>query len=79
MEKENDNHKVVQKPRKMPSPLSKRLYDLKEAAGYLARPVYSVRTLIWNGKIPVIKEGRKMYLDVYDMDAYIEWSKERMI
>ena len=79
MAKENDNHKVSQKPRKMPSPLSKRLFDLKEAATYLARPVFSVRTLIWKGALPVIKDGRKLYLDIVDMDTYIERNRERMI
>ena len=80
MTKENDNHKVSQKPRKMmPSPLSKRLYDLKEAAIYLGRPVFSVRTLIWNGALPVIKDSRKLYVDIVDMDTYIERNKERMV
>ena len=63
----------------MPSPLSKRLYDLKEAAIYLGRPVFSVRTLIWNGALPVIKDSRKLYVDIVDMDTYIERNKERMV
>jgi len=61
------------------NPLNKRLYDLKEAATYLGRPVFSVRGLIWKGSLPYVKEGRRQYLDVYDMDKYIEQSKERMI
>ena len=61
------------------NPLHKRLFDLKEAAIYLARPVYSVRTLIWKGALPVLKDGRKLYLDIVDMDTYIERSKERLI
>ena len=60
-------------------PLIKRLYDLKEAAIYLGRPVFSVRTLIWNGALPVIKNGRKLYLDIFDMDTYIERNKETMV
>ena len=57
----------------------KRLYNLKEAAYYLGRSVFSVRTLIWNGALPFIKDGRKQYIDIYDMDAYIEKNKETMI
>ena len=71
--------KGFKKAQRMYNPLTKRLYDLKEAATYLARPVYSVRTLIWKGALPVIKDGRKLYLDIIDMDTYIERNKERMV
>jgi len=71
--------KGLKKAQRTYNPLTKRLFDLKEAAAYLGRPVFSVRTLIWNGILPRIKEGRKYYLDVYDMDEYIEKNKERVI
>ena len=61
------------------NPLNKRLYDLKEAAIYLGRPIFSIRTLIWKGALPYVKEGRRQYLDVHDMDTYIERCKETMI
>ena len=60
-------------------PLHKRLFDLKEAVYYLGRPVFSVRTLIWNGALPVIKDGRKLYLDIFDMDKYIEQNKVTVV
>ncbi|MCK4782539.1 MAG: helix-turn-helix domain-containing protein, partial [Desulfobacteraceae bacterium] len=56
-----------------------RLYDLKQAAQYLGRPVWGVRELIWSGKLPVIQDGRKMYVDLYDMDRYIELEKTTLI
>ena len=61
-----------------PLALNKRLFDLKEAAVYLGRPVFSVRTLIWKGLLPVIKNDgeRKMYLDVRDMDEYVERNRK---
>ena len=68
-----------QKAQGIHNPLHKRLYDLKEASVYLGRPVFSVRTLIWGGKLPYVKEGRKQYIDVMDMDKYIEANKERMV
>ena len=71
--------KGSQKAQRIANPFNKRLFDLKEAAIYLGRPVFSVRTLIWNGALPVIRDGRKQYLDVYDMDAYIEKNKVTMI
>jgi excisionase family DNA binding protein len=49
------------------------------AAEYLGRPVYSVRVLIWAGHLPVIRSGRKIYLDVLDLDGWIEKSKESYI
>lgn len=63
----------------MNNPPAKRLYDLKEAALYLGRPIFSVRVLIWNGELPFIKNGRKYYVDICDMDTYIETKKERMM
>jgi len=60
-------------------PLTKRLFDLKEASVYLGRPIFSVRTLVWKGALPYVKNGRRFYLDVYDMDAWIERNKETMV
>ena len=71
--------KGLKKAQRIGNPLTKRLFDLKEAAIYLGRPIFSVRTLIWNGDLPRVKEGRKYYLDVYDMDDYIEKNKERVM
>ena len=71
--------KGFKKAQGITNPLNKRLYDLKEAAYYLGRPVFSVRGLIWKGALPYVKEGRRQYLDVYDMDKYIERNKETML
>ena len=59
------------------NPLHKRLYTLKEAAEYLGRSEWSMRELIWARKIPVVREdgGRKIYLDVSDLDRFIEQNK----
>jgi excisionase family DNA binding protein len=58
-------------------PLGKRLYTIPEAAHYLGRSSYSMRTLIWNGELPVIKngEGGKMWIDVNDLDLWIDRNK----
>lgn len=57
--------------------MRKRLYTLEEASEYLGRPVYSVRCLIWKGSLPVVKEdgSKKQYLDIHDMDQFIETNK----
>lgn len=59
------------------NPLVKRLYTLKEAAEYLGRSVWGVRDLIWSQAIPVVKQNgcRKMYLDISDMNVFIEKNK----
>ena len=63
--------------RRHPSGPSKRLYDIKQAAFYLGRSVDSLRELLWAGKIDFIKDGKRIYLDVRDMDGYIEQAKQR--
>ena len=59
------------------NPLCKRLYSLKEGAEYLGRPIWGMRELIWSRVIPVVKQSgcRKIYLDVKDLDAFIENNK----
>jgi len=55
----------------------KRLYSLPEAAVYLGRSEWSVRRLIWAGELPSVRAGRRVHLDVCDMEAYIENNKVR--
>ena len=62
----------VQRTRK---PLHKRLFTIKEAAEYLGRSVYSMRSLIWAGKLPIIREERKIWLCIHDLDAWVERNK----
>jgi len=59
------------------NPLTKRLYTLKEAAAYLGTSVWRMRELIWQGSIPAVTlaGGRKIYVDIKDLDAFIEKNK----
>ena len=52
--------------------LNKRLYSIPEASQYLGRTVWSIREMIYAGKIPYIRDGRRMLLDIHDMDRWIE-------
>jgi excisionase family DNA binding protein len=52
--------------------IQKRLYSIPEAAVYLGRSVWGIREMIWAGKIPCIKDGRRVLLDLKDMDLWIE-------
>lgn len=57
--------------------LHKRLFTIPEAAIYLARTVNALREMIWAGKLPIVRDGKRILLDVRDMDTWIEQSKER--
>ncbi len=63
--------------RKHPTGPVKRLYSVSEGAFYLGRTVNALRALIWAGKLPYIKDGRRVLLDVRDMDEFIERGKQR--
>ncbi len=55
----------------------KRLYSIKEASVYLGRSVWAVREMIWAGKLPCVRADRRIFLDIYDMDEWIERHKTR--
>jgi hypothetical protein len=58
--------------------LSPRLLPLKAAAQYLGLTVWALRERIWAGQIPVVQfpGGRKQYLDVRDLESFIENNKK---
>lgn len=68
---------ALQKPHRIHNPVRKRLYTIKEAAQYLGRSVWGIRDLVWGGKLPVVKEvsGRKIFIDVLDLEAYVSQNK----
>jgi excisionase family DNA binding protein len=53
----------------------KRLYSIEEAAIYLGRTVWAVREMIWAKKIRCVRDGRRILLDIHDMDKWIEDNK----
>ncbi len=55
--------------------LPKRLYSIEEASVYFGLSVWAVRHIIWDGKIPSVKNGRRVLLDIRDMDIWIERNK----
>jgi len=55
--------------------VTKRLYSVPEAAIYLGRSPWSVRRLLWSGELPQVRAGRRVHLDVRDMDEFIERNK----
>lgn len=57
------------------NPVRKRLYSIKDASVYLGRSVWAVREMLWAGKIPYVKDGKRILLDIQDMDNWIEKNK----
>ena len=53
----------------------KRLFSIKEGATYLGCGVFTVRQLVWGKVLPVVKFGKKQYLDLCDMNKFIEKNK----
>ena len=76
MKAENSNKKTSSKKKRDHDHIVKRLFTPKEAATYMGRTVWGMRELIWKGRVPMIQDGRKIYVDVRDLDAYIEKAKE---
>jgi excisionase family DNA binding protein len=53
----------------------KRLLSVEEAAAYLGRTKEAIQHMIAAGKLSTVKGGRRVFLDVRDLDQWIERSK----
>ncbi len=74
--KRTKNQRITEDQR-ISNPTLKRLYTVKEGAEYLGRSEWSMRELIWAGKIPVVKDewGRKIFLDILDLQDFVDHNK----
>jgi excisionase family DNA binding protein len=53
----------------------KRLYTINQAAEYLGRSPWAVRSMIWSGKLPAVRDGKRILVDVLDLDRRVEANK----
>jgi excisionase family DNA binding protein len=67
--------KKAKKEQGIQYPLPKRLYTLPEAAAYLGRTLWSMRELVWAGKIPIVRDGKRIFVDIRDLESYIAKNK----
>ena len=67
MPKRSDNKSDIRIP--------KRLYSVDEAGVYLGRTAWAVREMIYAGKLPCVKDGRRVLLDIKDLDIWIDRNK----
>lgn len=65
----------VQRSHEISNPKQKRLYTLKEAAQYLGRSEWGMRDLVWTGRIPVVRDGKKLFIDINDLEMYVSRHK----
>jgi excisionase family DNA binding protein len=52
--------------------VSKRLYNVKEAGRYLGRSSWTIRRLIRDGVLREVRQGRRVMLDIVDLEAFVE-------
>ena len=55
--------------------LEKRLFSIKESSKYLGCGALTLRELIYAKRLPVVRFGKKQYLDIYDLDRFINENK----
>ena len=53
----------------------KRLYSIKELVRDIGAKTCFWRTQIWNGQLPCVKVGTKMFIDYVDIEAFIQKHK----
>jgi excisionase family DNA binding protein len=53
----------------------RRLLNVREAAEYLGRTEDAVYQLINRGKIAAIREGRRVHIEVAELDAFVDRGK----
>ena len=73
----NRINRTVTKAQRIDDPMLPRLLPLKKASEYLGLTVWAIRERIWAGQIPIVQfpGGRKQYIDVQDLDKFIEDNK----
>jgi excisionase family DNA binding protein len=74
----NRENRAIQKDQGTPYPSAPRLLTLPKAAAYLGLTVWAMRERIWAGHIPFIQfpGGRKLYIDMSDLDGFIQKNKK---
>ena len=46
-----------------------------QAANYLGRTLWSMRELVWKGSIPIVRDGKRIFVDITDLDSYVTKNK----
>ncbi|MFH1983898.1 MAG: helix-turn-helix domain-containing protein [Pseudomonadota bacterium] len=54
---------------------TKRLYTIKELVAEIGATEWYWRTQIWDGQLPFVQVGRKMFVDREDVERFISKNK----
>ena len=57
-------------------PPSRRLLTLAQAAAYLGLSPWTIRELVWKGRLPLVRLTRKLLFDLRDLDRLVEQAKD---
>lgn len=71
--------KLASKLAKNPSRLYPRLLTIDQAAVYLGRCREAVQRLVSEGKVPTVRDDRRVLLDRLDLDRWIDENKTRRV
>jgi hypothetical protein len=53
----------------------KRLYSIKELTALIGATDWFWRSQIWDGQIPYVQVGKKMFVDYKDVETFIQNNK----
>jgi excisionase family DNA binding protein len=54
-----------------------RLLTVEQAATYLGRTKEAVQHMVSSGKLPTVRSDRRVFVDVVDLDRWIEDNKQK--
>jgi len=54
---------------------AKRLYSIKELVSHIGATEWFWRSQIWDGQLPYVQVGRKMLIDMNDVESFIQKHK----
>ena len=55
----------------------KRLYSIKELVVEIGATEWFWRSQIWDGQLPFVQVGRKMFVDLEDIESFIQRNKNK--
>jgi excisionase family DNA binding protein len=55
-----------------------RLYSLKTGSAFLGISFWGLRALIERGEIPIVRMGRRVLVDIEDLNSWISQHKEQL-
>lgn len=55
----------------------KRLYSIKELVAEIGATEWFWRSQIWDGQLPFVQVGKKMFIDAFDVEAFIQKNKNK--